>query len=143
MKPAIIVHGGAGPWPDETDAERAESLSAAVTHGWRVLKAGGSALDAVEQAVQILEDAPLLDAGIGSHINQAGEVEMDALIVDGSTINFGAIAGVKHVRYPITLARHILTTPQNFFIGAGADELAVKLGFEKVPNQFFYYGCRT
>ncbi|MGB1288166.1 MAG: isoaspartyl peptidase/L-asparaginase family protein [Aggregatilineales bacterium] len=137
MKPAILVHGGAGPWVDETDEARKVSLKEAAMRGWQLLQEGKSALDAVEAATHILEDFPLFDAGIGSFLTANGEVEMDALLIDGATLNFGAIAGVKHVRYPISLARRVLTMPQNFFVGAGADALAVKLGFEPVPNQFF------
>lgn len=138
MLPMIIVHGGAGPWPDDHDGPKADSLREAVLKGWTILQAGGSALDAVEKAVNILEDFPLFDAGIGSYLNQLGEVEMDALIVDGSKHDFGAVAGVKHVRYPISLARKVMSeTPHCFFVGAGADALAEKFGFPKMSNLFF------
>lgn len=138
MQPMIIVHGGAGPWPDEHDAPKAGSLREAALKGWAILQTGGSALDAVESAVNILEDFPLFDAGIGSYLNKLGEVEMDALIVDGSKHDFGAVAGVKHVRYPISLARKVMSeTPHCFFAGAGADALAQQLGIPQMSNLFF------
>lgn len=137
MHPAIILHGGAGDWPaDEFDYDE---VIAAMRHaaqiGWTILKSGGSALDAVEKATNYLEDNPLFDAGIGSHLNLFGEVEMDALIVDGRYPDFGAVAGVKHVQHPISLARRIMTdTPHSFFVGAGADALAAQMGFPIIPN---------
>lgn len=138
MKPTIIVHGGAGPWPDEHDAPKEAALREAVLRGWSILQAGGSALDAVEKTVNMLEDFPLFDAGIGSFLNQLGEVEMDALIVDGSRHDFGAVAGVKHVRYPVSLARKVMTETRHcFFVGAGADALALQFGFPKMSNLFF------
>jgi beta-aspartyl-peptidase (threonine type) len=137
-KPAIIVHGGAGDWSDDEDAPKSESLKEAALTGWRILQAGGSALDAVEKATNILEDFPLFDAGIGSFLNQVGEIEMDALIVDGSKPDFGSVAGVKHVQYPISLARKVMTeTPHCFFVGSGADDLAQQFGFPYRPNMFF------
>lgn len=137
-KPAIIVHGGAGNWSDEEDAPKSEALKEAALTGWRILQAGGSALDAVEKATNILEDFPLFDAGIGSFLNQVGEIEMDALIVDGSKPDFGAVAGVKHVQYPISLARKVMTdTAHCFFVGSAADNLARQFGFPFRPNMFF------
>jgi len=138
MPPGIIVHGGSGSWADEQDAPKKESLREATLAGWEILKNGGTALDAVEAAVRILEDFPLFDAGIGSYLNQNGEVEMDALFIDAATRNYGAVAAVKQVRYPISLARKIMEdTPQVMLVGAGADAMAAKLGFEIVPNMFF------
>jgi L-asparaginase / beta-aspartyl-peptidase len=138
MRPAMIVHGGAGPWADEEDAPKSQSLLEALHTGWKILEAGGSALDAVEKATNILEDFPLFDAGIGSYLNRMGEVEMDALIVDGTALDFGAVAGVKHVRYPVSLARKVMTdTPHCFLAGNGADLLARQMGFPVMSNLFF------
>lgn len=138
MKPAMIVHGGAGSWPDDRDAPKCQALLEALLTGWKILMAGSSALDAVEKATGILEDFPLFDAGIGSYLNQMGEVEMDALIVDGTKHDFGAVAGVKHVRYPIALARKVMTdTPHCFLVGTGADLLARQMGFPVMSNLFF------
>jgi L-asparaginase / beta-aspartyl-peptidase len=135
MKPALIVHGGAWDWPDEQDKPKAESIKQALAIGWQILQEGGTALDAVEKAINWLEDDPLFDAGTGSHLNADGIVEMDAIIIDAKTRNFGAVAGVSRVRYPISLARLVLEeTEHNFFVGSNADALAAQLGMPLVPN---------
>jgi beta-aspartyl-peptidase (threonine type) len=86
----------------------------------------------VETAVRLLEDCPALDAGRGSYLNQLGEVEMDALIMDGSTLNMGAVASVQRVRYPISLARRVMTdTEHAFLVGSGAGAFADQIGFPR------------
>jgi L-asparaginase / beta-aspartyl-peptidase len=136
--PVILTHGGAGAWSNSPEALVLDGMHAATAAGWAVLAAGGSALAAVEKATNVLEDNPLFDAGTGSFLNNMGEVEMDALIADGSTLKFGAVAAVQHVRYPITLARLVMTeTPHCFFVGAGADQLAAELGLPVVSNLDF------
>jgi beta-aspartyl-peptidase (threonine type) len=135
IRPALILHGGAWDWSDDLDAAKADALKEVACIAWHILENGGSALDAVEKATNILEDNPLFDAGTGSHLNADGVVEMDALIIDGARHDFGAVAGVRRVRHPISLARRVLEdTTQNFFVGAGADQLAQRLGVERVPN---------
>lgn len=135
MRPALILHGGAWNWPDELDAPKAKVLEQAVALGWDILSKGGSALDAVEKATNILEDAPLFDAGIGSHLNAQGLVEMDALIVNGTAHTFGAVGAVQRTRYPVSLARRIMEeTTHNFFVGKGADQLAQRFRLEMMPN---------
>lgn len=133
-KPVIVVHGGAGAW-DLTSARLLTAMEAcreAAQAGQRVLLAGGSALDAVETAVRILEDCPVLDAGRGSFPNRNGEIEMDALIMDGRSLNLGAVAAVQYVRYPISLARRVMTdTPHHFLVGAGAAAFADSIGFPR------------
>ena len=110
MSLAIIVHGGAGAWKlkegklDEAIAACEEAAAA----GRKLLLEGGSSLDAVESAVCILEDCPVLDAGRGSYLNRRGEVEMDAIIMDGRTLSLGAVGAVQRVRHPISLARRVL-----------------------------------
>lgn len=134
-KPALIVHGGAGSWDDSEDIPKIESLKKAIAIGWEIIESGGSALDAVEKATNWLEDEPLFDAGTGSYLNQDGVVQMDAIIIDPTTHNFGAVAGVERVRYPISLARKVMEeTKNNFIVGAGADTLAAKMGIPLVPN---------
>lgn len=131
----IIVHGGSGDWSDNLDGPKRDSLEKAALLGYTVLIDGGSALDAVERATMWLEDDPLFDAGTGSFLNVDGVIEMDALLIDAASHNFGAVAGVQRVRYPITLARKVMEeTRHNFIIGAGADALAAQLGIELVPN---------
>ncbi len=133
--PRIIVHGGAGNWEGRDHQQVLAGVKEAASTGWHVLMNGGSALDAVEQATIILENNPLYDAGFGSFVNENGEVEMDALIVDGSIFKFGAVAAVKRVQNPISLARLVMTNTQNcFIVGEGADQLAAKLNIKLVSN---------
>ena len=133
--PRLIIHGGAWDWDDALDQPKSTAILEVLQIGWDILKNGGNALDAVEKAVNSLEDNPLFDAGTGSHLNADGVVEMDAIIIDASQRNFGAVGAVQRVRYPISLARKVLEeTDQNFFVGAGADALASRLGMPLVPN---------
>jgi beta-aspartyl-peptidase (threonine type) len=100
--------------------------------GQKVLIGKGSALEAVETAVRILEDDPALDAGRGSYPNIKGQIEMDALIMDGSTLNLGAVAAVQQIKNPITLARLIMTDCEhNILVGLGAEEFAESVGIER------------
>ncbi|MFW5772275.1 MAG: isoaspartyl peptidase/L-asparaginase family protein [Phototrophicaceae bacterium] len=136
--PRLILHGGAGPWEADNHADVLAGMRRAAEVGWRVLAEGGSALDAVERATIVLEDDPLFDAGIGSFLNDEGEVEMDALITDGTRRDFGAIAAVRHIRNPITLARTVMMqSGHRFFVADGAEKLAVEFGFKLVPNATF------
>jgi len=131
----ILVHGGAGQWQGFDEDAVLAGVRAAAEAGWAVLRGGGAALDAVEAATIILEDHPLFDAGFGSFVNVQGEVEMDALIADGVTIRFGAVAAVRRVKNPIRLARRVMTDTQNcFFVADGADQLAAELGIPLVAN---------
>lgn len=135
MHAALIIHGGAWDWDDALDAPKSTALLQALTVGWEILKNNGNALDAVEKAVNVLEDSPLFDAGTGSHLNADGIVEMDALIIDGSKRDFGAVGAVKRVQHPISLARKILEdTEQKFIVGDGADTIAKKLGIPHIDN---------
>ena len=97
---------------------------------------GLSALDVVEAAVRMLEDLPMFDAGHGGYLNQDGVVELDALIVDGSTVDFGAVAGVDKVRNPISLARRVMdSTEQCMMIGEGANRLAERFHLKMERNE--------
>ena len=126
--PALIVHGGAGADPGGRDELRA-GMREAVLAGWRALAAGGTALDAVEAAVRILEDHPRFNAGRGSVLTAAGTVETDASIMEGDRLRNGAVAAVSGVANPITLARRILETGRHsFFAGPGALSRAQALG---------------
>lgn len=134
MKTAIIVHGGAGAWK-RREGKLPQAVAAceeAAAEGQRKLLSGGSALDAVEVAVRILEDCPVLDAGRGSYLNAAGNVEMDAIIMDGATLNLGAVAAVQRVLHPISLARHVLTdTEHSLLVAYGAEAFAEQIGFPR------------
>lgn len=140
-QPSLIVHGGTGSWPQEALLDAEEGVREACAAGWRVLDAGGSALDAVEAAVRVMEDAPCFDAGRGSYANMLGEAEMDAIIMDGKTLNLGAVAAVKGVRHPISLARLVMThTPHTFIAAEGARMLAEHYGLEMLPTEILLTG---
>lgn len=131
-KPVLVVHGGAWYIPDRLRADYAQGCREALQAGWRLLRAGRPALEAVEAAVRVLEDNPLLDAGRGSYLNRAGHVEMDAIIMDGRTLDLGAVAAVQRIRHPITLARKVMALPEHdFVVGAGATALAEELGMSR------------
>jgi beta-aspartyl-peptidase (threonine type) len=135
LQPRIIVHGGAGNWTNFDEDDVLDGVREAAEVGWRILRGGGMALEAVEAAARVLEDDPQFDAGYGSFVNEVGEIEMDALIADGSTIRFGAVAGVRRVRHAITLARLVMERTENcFFVGEGADQLAAQLGLPLIAN---------
>ena len=136
VKPVIIVHGGAWGIPDRLVDENLNGVEESVKAGWKVLEAGGSALDAVVAAVNVLEDNPSFDAGIGSVLTEYRTVEMEALIMDGSTLDAGAVAGLKDVRYPIRLARKVMEeTPHVMMIGEGANRLADEFGLERITQE--------
>lgn len=121
----IIVHGGAGNWPEERWPEAREGCVLAAQAGHAALSQSGSALDAVEQAVVLLEDDPIFNAGRGSHFNNAGHMEMDALICDGATLDFGAVAAIRNVSNPINVARMVmLLTEHCMLAGDGATAFA-------------------
>lgn len=124
-QPVIIIHGGAWKIPEEEHNSHIHGCQRAALAGWEVLRDGGSALDAVEIAVRALEDDPTFDAGRGACLNAAGEVELDAIIMDGRTLSLGAVAAVRRVRNPVTLARWVMEkSPHNFLVGVGAEEFA-------------------
>ena len=135
VNPVIVVHGGAWGIPDEQVDENIKGVEIAVKQGWQILKEGGSALDAVVAAVNSLEDNPVFDAGIGSVLTEDCTVEMDALIMDGRNLEAGAVAGLRDVRYPIKLARHVMEqTPHVFMIGEGANRLAEEFNVERITQ---------
>ena len=128
-RPILIVHGGAGTIPEERHAAAVEGCRRAAQAGWSILEAGGSALDAVEAAVRTLEEDPTFNAGRGSVRTRAGTVEMDALIMEGTTLRAGAVAAVRRVCHPIVLARAVMErTPHVLLVGPAAEALAELLG---------------
>jgi len=133
QKPIIIVHGGAWNIPDELVEDHVKGVKRAASVGWEVLENGGSALDAVEEAVKAMEDDPTFDAGKGSFLNEEGFVELDAIIMDGSTLNVGAVAAVRNIRNPIVLARKVMELTEHvLLVGEGANRFAKKIGIETV-----------
>ncbi len=141
---ALAVHGGAGDrGRSEIDAahERAlrEVLAAVLRAAAALLEAGGTSLDAVEAAVRRLEDSPLFNAGRGAVFNAAGEHELDAAIMDGASRRAGAVAGLRHIRNPVSLARRVMdASPHVFLNGRGAEAFArVQPGIEFVDPEYF------
>ncbi len=130
MKPSLIVHGGAGNIPDGAVNDFRRGVRAGLEAGWRVLSAGGAAIDAVESAIVALEEDPALDAGIGSHLNRDGRVQLDAILMDGTTLKAGAVAAVERIRNPIRLARLVLEKSEHMMLaGPGAEQFAVENHF--------------
>jgi len=129
---SFIVHGGAWDIPDDlVEAHRAGVRRALVT-GWEILSGGGSAVEAVEKAVNSMEDDPTFDAGRGSFVNAIGEIELDASIMNGTTFRAGAIAAVQNIRYPISLARVIMDSSEHILLaGEGAVRFAREHGIEQ------------
>jgi L-asparaginase / beta-aspartyl-peptidase len=128
MPIAIIVHGGAGTISaDRTEFAQAGCKEAALA-GWRILQAGGTALDAVEAAVRSLEDNPNFNAGTGACLTSDGNIELDAGMMEGQTLSVGAIAGVERIKNPISLARKVLESPHVLLVGQGAQEFAQEQG---------------
>ena len=135
---SIIVHGGAWSIPSGArEAHRAGCLSAA-ERGFAVLCAGGSALDAVVAAIELLEDDPAFDAGRGSVLSAEGRVQLDAGLMDGRTLHIGAVAGVQRVAHPIRLARLVLErSTHHILVGEGAERFARSQGMELVDPETF------
>jgi beta-aspartyl-peptidase (threonine type) len=141
---AIVIHGGAGGMTRENttpeiDKEYRASLSVAMSTGKKILAEGGSALNAVEQTIRIMEDNPLFNAGKGAVFTHEGRNELDAAIMDGSNLAAGAVAGVTDIKNPITAARRVMTnSPHVMLAGAGASQFAKEQGLEIVPASYFY-----
>lgn len=141
---ALAVHGGAGTiernsMTPEREKEYRSGIENALRTGEKILRDGGSALDATEAAVCVLEDDPHFNAGKGSVFTSAGTNEMDAAIMDGKTLAAGAVACVKHVRNPIILARAVMEKSKHvFLVGSGAEEFAKRNGIELVDAKYFF-----
>ena len=144
MRYAIAIHGGAGTitrasmTPEREKAYRAK-LAEALEAGRAVLAAGGQALDAVEAAIVVMEDSPLFNAGKGAVFTADGRNELDASIMDGRTLNAGAVAAVRHVKNPIRLARQVMErSPHVLLAGEGAEVFAREVGVQLVPATYFW-----
>ena len=141
---AIVVHGGAGVIerkdlsPEQEAAYRA-SLNRAIQAGGAVLSKGGSALDAIEATIRLMEDDPLFNAGRGAVFTAEGRNELDSAIMDGKTLAAGSVAGVTRTRHPISLARRVMEkSPHVMLISAGADTFSKEQGLEQVEPGWFY-----
>ena len=122
--PMIIVHGGAGNWKDERIPIGLEYVEKAAEVGFQVLKKDGSVLDAVEACTMFMESCGELNCGKGAYPNEEGIIELDAMIIDGKTLDFGSVAAVKDIENPISLARYVMEkTKYKFFAGVNAKRL--------------------
>lgn len=144
----IAIHGGAGTITrqgvsPEREAEYAAKLREALDAGHRILARGGSSLDAVQAAINVMEDSPLFNAGKGAVLTNAGTAELDASIMEGKTLNAGAVAGVQHVRNPIDAARLVMEkSPHVMLAREGADAFARENGLAMVPQEYFITEAR-
>jgi beta-aspartyl-peptidase (threonine type) len=147
-KPVIAIHGGAGTisranLSKSVEAEIREALTLSLRRGSAVLESGGSAVDAVQLAVEVLEDCPLFNAGRGSVFAHGGTNEMDASIMDGATQKAGAVAGVRFVRNPVACARLVMDKSAHVFLaGAGAEEFASEQGLPLESPEYFFSQLR-
>ena len=141
---SIVIHGGAGTILREDMTEALEkaymaALDEALQAGYAVLKANGSATNAVKAAIVVLEDNVLFNAGRGAVFTKKGVQEMDAAIMDGKTLNAGAVAGVRNVRNPIELAEEVMLNSNHVFLsGKGANDFAIKQGVKLEPDEYFF-----
>jgi beta-aspartyl-peptidase (threonine type) len=133
--PTLLVHGGAWAIPDDAAAAHENGVRNALEAGHRILTRGGTAIDAVEAAVIVLEDDPTFDAGRGSFLTSDGRVQLDALLMDGGRMKAGGVACVERLRNPIKAARLVLEqSPHVYFVGIGAEEFAQSHGMSLIEN---------
>lgn len=131
----LVVHGGGWAIPDEMVEAHLSGVRAALAAGWRDLERGGTALDAVQAAVTVMEDDEAFDAGRGSFLNRDGRVQLDALMMDGATLRAGGVGCVERIRNPIQAARIVLEdSPHVYFVGAGAERFAAEHGVPLIDN---------
>lgn len=140
---SIMVHGGAGTLADIKDNKTAvrylESIRTTLEYGREVLTMGGSALEAVEVCVTLLEDDPVFNAGCGSVLNEHGKVEMDAAIMDGQGLSAGAVASINNVANPVQLARLVMAASEHVLLtGQGAVEFGIKHGLKTIDEKYFH-----
>ena len=135
-KPVLVVHGGAWDIPDEMVEPHLNGVRNAAAAGWRVLERGGSALDAAEEAIVVMEDDETFDAGRGSFLNRDGKVQLDAFIMDGRTLRGGGVGCVERLRNPVRAARKILSdSPHVYFVAEGAERFAAEHGITLCRNE--------
>jgi beta-aspartyl-peptidase (threonine type) len=134
--PVLVVHGGAWAIPDDMVEAHLNGTRQAVAAGWQVLEKGGSALDAAEESVVVMEDDEAFDAGRGSFLNREGKVQLDALIMDGATLRAGGVGCVEHIANPVRAARKVLSeSPHVYFVAEGAECFAQEHGISLCKNE--------
>src|SRR5690554_246573 len=140
----IVIHGGAGTilkenMSDSLEAAYKAKLKEAISVGHEILKNGGTSLEGVTHTINVLEDAPLFNAGKGAVFTHEERNELDASIMDGATLNAGAVAGVRRIKNPINLARDVMEkSPHVMLYGNGAEEFARENGYEMTDTSYFY-----
>ena len=135
-QPVLVVHGGAWAIPAELSSAHLNGVGNALARGWGILEQGGSALDAVEEAVVVMEDDEAFDAGRGSFLNRDGKVQLDALIMDGATLRAGGVGCVERILNPIRAARKVLSdSPHVYFVSEGAERFAEQHGIRLGKNE--------
>jgi L-asparaginase / beta-aspartyl-peptidase len=134
--PLLLVHGGAWAIPDDMVEAHLAGVRNAIAAGWGILEKSGSALDAVEEAVVVMENDEAFDAGRGSFLNREGKVQLDALIMDGATLRAGGVGCVEHIANPIRAARKVLSeSPHVYFVAEGAERFAAEHGIPLCKNE--------
>lgn len=135
--PVIVIHGGAWDIPANEVEAHLKGLEASIKQAWHILINGGTALDAVEAAVVVLEDDPTFDAGKGSILNTDGSIEMDASIVDGRTLDAGCVAALRNFPNPVKVARSVMEATDHILLaGKGAEQFALIQGFKPVSIKY-------
>ncbi len=140
----IVIHGGAGTilkknMSDSLETAYKEKLKEAITTGHTILKNGGTSIEAITATINIMEDSPLFNSGKGAVFTHEETNELDASIMDGATLNAGAVAGVKHIKNPINLALEVMNnSPHVLLAGTGAEQFAREQGFEMMDPSYFY-----
>lgn len=143
-KVVLVIHGGAGTinkksMTPEKEQRYKEALTLALKKGYEKIRAGESALDAVQAAVNVMEDSPLFNAGKGAVFTNEGKNELDASIMDGATLQAGAVAGVKNLKNPIDAARAVMEKSEHvMMVGRGAELFAMAQGCDTVPSSYFF-----
>lgn len=144
QKWAIVIHGGAGAitrekMTPEMDKKYRAAMTEAMNTGRKILSDGGTAIEAVEKTINVMEDNPLFNSGKGAVFTHEGKNELDASIMDGSNLNAGSVAVVTDIKNPITAARYVMTKSEHVMLtGAGASQFAKEQGLEIVPPSYFY-----
>ncbi len=141
---AIVIHGGAGTirkatMKPEVEERYRKELTDALMAGYTILKNNGSSLDAVEAVIRLMEDSPIFNAGKGAVFTHEGTNELDASIMEGAGLKAGAVAAVKHIRNPISLARMVMERSKHvMLVGDGAEAFAKQQGVDTVPQSYFH-----
>ena len=140
---AIVIHGGAGTilkdnMTPELESAYLNKLEEAVKVGYEILQNGGTSQSAVEETIKIMENSPLFNAGVGAVLTNDESVSLDASFMDGSNLNAGAIAGSRYIKNPISAAISVMEdSPHVLLSSNGADEFAIKMGLDTMPNSYF------